>query len=198
MNEPSRSPNRPYLRCTIDEALISVGDPRHPEHERWKRDREADRQFYLRPENDRRRVRTHKPGRELIFEPSWVVFTFLGKSLGPHDPYHPQHEIWRQWQFDIAMDSPHDKRRRKEVEEARKASGFVSSTCPAIKQARQDAFSKLTPDQQLHWKEMLPVTFGECELSTEAKELQQQRAVKLNLPAPQRWWVSLLEWIKFW
>jgi hypothetical protein len=178
--------------------LISVGDPRHPEHERWKSDREVDRQFYLRPENERRRVRTHKPGRELMFEPTWVVFTFLGKPLGPHDPYHPQHEIWRQWQFDIAMDSPHDKRRRKEVEDARKASGYVSSGDPAAKEAQQTAFSKLSPEQQLYWSELLPHTFGECELSSEAIDLMQQRAIKLCTPAPQRRRSSLWEWLKFW
>lgn len=198
MNEPPRKPNRPYTRFLINEALISVGDPRHPEHERWKSDREEDRLFYLRQGNDRRRPRPHRPGRELMLEPDWVVFTMLGKAIGPHDPYHCQHELWRQWQFDIAMDSPIDKQRRKQIEEARKANGFISCTDPVVIKARQAAFNKLSPEQQLYWKETLSGTFGECSLSPAAINLKEQRATNLTLPAPQRWWARLKEWMKCW
>lgn len=198
MNEPPRKPNRPYTRFLINEALISVGDPRHPEHDRWKRDREEDRQFYLREGNDRRKPRTHKPGRELMFEPNWVPCVFMGAHIGPDHLYHSQHELWRQWEFDKAMDSPHDKRRRREVESVRKSTGYISCNDPVIQKARQEAFSKLSPVQQLQWKDALPAVFGHCVLTPEAQDLKEKREARVTLPASQRWWVRLLEWVKCW
>lgn len=105
-----------YRNYMIDGNVILYADPRHPEYQRYQAFREQEREYWSRPENNRRSRRAPLPElemRDLFLGPVfWDPFALEGQSIPPYDERHPQHEEWRIWRQDVSMDSVADSVRR--------------------------------------------------------------------------------------
>lgn len=118
---PSCKPRLPFLRCEFNSVEIPPSDERHHQHFRWLNEKEEDRLYWEEQGNTRQgRVikdgdslsDVPKPPRMLVLEPRWAVCVQTHQVIKPSDDRHIDHELWRVWQADKALDTAADRTRR--------------------------------------------------------------------------------------
>jgi len=128
----SRTDRKHFANEQFGKHLIPPSDSNHSEHERWLREREEDRQQFDGTEHDRRatpRVKNDEATasseepevvkRTYVLEPRWSICVIDGRVVQPSNLTHTDHELWRRWQNDIAIDTKGERVMRLHLERMR-------------------------------------------------------------------------------